>query len=462
MGRMATLMKTSLAATVASFVLVAFVPAVAAAAAPSPPFATFDGSESFTSIDTSHGDDPTIYTWTYVAHWHLVYEEEGAAPAIGPGGSSISMTDLAVVKGGGAAATTLCQASVTENTSNNLNQTLGVISELGVAKGRATVAIQVNRPTTYLDSTGQGGSCRTRLAPLPDPLPGTLSVKGTLAVTGTTYTGIVAVGGHSAGTTKGTQADYTWNVALTGSIEFGLPVSTYVALGDSYSSGQLQPLLPGGAACSRSSLSYAIDYDPLADVLACSGATIGNIRADQVPLIPSTTRLVTVTAGGNDTGIYYKLINCVTGSATFIDCKSQYQLANFSTLQPQLVGLYQAIHDRAPKAQLYVMGYPDAFPATPQKDCPGLGAGSYLKVYGTDAPYFYGLVQELNRVVKRAAAASGVAHYVEPFSGHDVCSSDSYFMPLDTPTVIEKLHPNSAGHAAWAQLLRDAAGAPPS
>jgi hypothetical protein len=92
----------------------------------------------------------------------------------------------------------------------------------------------------------------------------------------------------------------------------------------------------------------------------------------------------------------------VTGSATLIDCTSQYHVADFSELQPQLVGLYQAIHDRAPKAQLYVMGYPDAFPATPQKDCPGLGAGSYLKVYGTDAPYFYGLVQQINRVAKRA------------------------------------------------------------
>jgi hypothetical protein len=119
-----------------------------------------------------------------------------------------------------------------------MNQTLGVISELGLSKQRATVAIQVNRPTTYLDSSGQGGSCNTRTAPLPDPIPGTLSVDGALAVTGTTYTGIVAVGAHSAGTTNEAQADYGWNVALSGSIEFGLPVSTYVALGDSYSSGQ--------------------------------------------------------------------------------------------------------------------------------------------------------------------------------------------------------------------------------
>ena len=71
------------------------------------------------------------------------------------------------------------------------------------------------------------------------------------------------------------------------------------------------------------------------------------------------------------------------------------------------------------------------------------------------------MIQELNRVVKRAAAASGFAHYVEPFSGHDVCGSDSYFMPLDTPSALEKLHPNVAGHAELARLLRAAAGPSP-
>jgi lysophospholipase L1-like esterase len=284
---------------------------------------------------------------------------------------------------------------------------------------------------------------------------------GALTVTGTTYTGIVPVQAHSSGTQKGANADYRWNVVVNGAVEFGQPLTPYAALGDSYSSGQLPPLLPGGEACSRSSLSYAVDYDPIADVLACSGATINNIRDDQVPLVPTRARLVTITAGGNDTSIFLQLINCVTGSATFTDCASQYKIADFSDLEPRLVALYKAVHEQAPKAQIYVMGYPDAFPATPQASCPGLGAGGYLKVYGTDAPYFYALVQELDRVVKRAAAASGTAHYVTPFSGHDVCSTDSYFMPLDTPSALEKLHPNAAGHMALAQLLQDAAGPPP-
>ncbi len=425
-----------------------------------PPFATFNGSETFTSVDTTPGANPTVYTWTSTAKWHLVYPVEGAAPATDQG-SSIAMTYNATVKTGSAAATTVCNSSVTFKTANNLNQVLGPITEVGVVKSRQRVSIQVNRPTTYLDSTGEGGTCNTKGAALADPLPGTLPATGVLANTAGVYTGSVPVAAHSAGSKAGPDANYKWNVVVNGVIDFGQPAALYTALGDSYSAGQLPPFLPGGEACARSSLSYALDYDSTANVLACSGATINNVLNDQVPLIPETTQLVTVTAGGNDTTILLQLENCVAGSATLIDCKSQYHFADFSTLGPRLVALYKAIHEKVPKARLYVMGYPNAFPSAPRTECPGLGVGGYLKVYGTDAPYFYGLIQELNRVVKQAAAASGFAHYVEPFSGHDVCSSDSYFMPLDTPSALEKLHPNAAGHAELSHLLREAAGPSP-
>ena len=371
--------------SVVAAILVALIAAAGSGMAAPPPFATFTGSETFTSVDTTPGVNPSVYTWTATAKWRLVYATEGAPPAVDQG-SSITMTYNATVKTGSEAPTTVCDSTVTLKTANDLNQVLGPITDVANVKGRKRVSIQVNRPTTYLDSTGQGGTCNAKGAALPDPLPGTLPATGVLQKTGSLYTGTVAVAAQSAGSKPGTDADYKWNVVVNGVIDFGQPAAVYTALGDSYSAGQLQPFLPGGEGCARSSLSYAIDYDPGANVLACSGATINNVLADQVPSIPEATKLVTVTAGGNDTTILLQLENCVAGSATLIDCKSQYQFVDFSTLEPRLVALYRAIHEKVPKARLYVMGYPDAFPATPQTECPGLGAGGYLKVYGTDAP----------------------------------------------------------------------------
>jgi lysophospholipase L1-like esterase len=239
----------------------------------------------------------------------------------------------------------------------------------------------------------------------------------------------------------------------------------YVALGDSYSAGQIPPFVPGGDACKRSTRAYAYLYDKHVAFAACSGAQIANVLDEQISFVQRSTKLVTITIGGNDTGIFGTLILCLTKSFSLFRCENAYPAPNFAVLHTRLVSLYKAIHDRAPTARLFVFGYPNALPPKAPSNCPGLFlANPRIGVFASDVPYFYKLVTTLNDTVHRAAQDSGVATFISPdliFAGHDVCSKSSYFFPLDALNAFQTLHPTAEGYTQLASILRRAAGPPP-
>jgi lysophospholipase L1-like esterase len=95
--------------------------------------------------------------------------------------------------------------------------------------------------------------------------------------------------------------------------------STYVALGDSYTSGAgLSPYLAGSNGCSRSPEAYPEDVaramtGAQLEFVACSGATIPQI-ARQVSAARASlanASLVTLSAGGNDVGFSRLSISCI-------------------------------------------------------------------------------------------------------------------------------------------------------
>ena len=98
------------------------------------------------------------------------------------------------------------------------------------------------------------------------------------------------------------------------------PLRTWVAMGDSYASGQGANDYSGGD-CRRSANSYwALLNDRLkhglvsasSDFVACSGATSGAIEAHQLGALNPATRLVTLSAGGNNMGFAEVMTSCVT------------------------------------------------------------------------------------------------------------------------------------------------------
>lgn len=216
---------------------------------------------------------------------------------------------------------------------------------------------------------------------------------------------ISATGQVTSGNCTATSGKYYFTLSQIPTPVSG-PVTgaTYVALGDSYSSGEgLGPFQAGtdvsggltkntchrSASGAYSDLSPAIVLPQVTDraFWACSGATTKDMlnvpgtdgtpkqygQPEQLTTIGSTTKYITVTVGGDDLGFSTIAYSCVTleaGSKVFLSgaaCSAQLKASKkkLSSLQANLTTLYEALLSRAaPGAELVVAGYPKIFPSS--------------------------------------------------------------------------------------------------
>lgn len=240
---------------------------------------------------------------------------------------------------------------------------------------------------------------------------------------------------------------------------------SYVALGDSFSSGQTG----GTAPCFRSSSAYPIVYDPQAIFEACSGATTADITAHQLGPLNRHTGVVSLTAGGDDGQLFQVVVSCVVNGRTPGACRKRLDKSlgspttSMSKIQSNVVNLLNKIRTRAPKAKVYILGYPDPVPKLVPRLCVLplrlWITGGLFGLRQEDAELFYDVIGKLDAAVRAAANKTG-AHYVPPFTGHNICSQDPWFYPLSYSELT--LHPTPAGQKAMAAALRKAAGPPPS
>jgi lysophospholipase L1-like esterase len=228
----------------------------------------------------------------------------------------------------------------------------------------------------------------------------------------------------------------------------------YVALGDSYSAGTgTRP--EGDPACERSP--YA--YGPLVsgernyqlDFQACGGHTIPEVLGEQVQAVNEDTRVVTISIGGNDAGFGPVVKECAEpvfwGSDRCGDMVDDAQEFIRDELPAQLDEVYDEIRERAPEAEVVVVGYPRIFGE--EGDCNG----------GTS--FGDGEIESLNEtgdlladVTREEAEAHGF-EFVDPraaFTGHEVCGDPEYINGLSNPTS-NSFHPNRDGHEAYADLV---------
>jgi hypothetical protein len=321
----------------------------------------------------------------------------------------------------------------------------------------------------------------------------------------------------------------------------------YVAMGDSYSSGEGNPpYYPDSDTktntCHRSKYGYptmiklpgqpvpiARDGSDNFAFIACSGAETtgiteaakfgltpdekkwnkaGNtdwghlqvpfdeLQAEQPQLGPGT-RLVTLTVGGNDARFADVLTGCVTWflKPPFRHCsnpkyvlrrgllptnpKDPMPLVDFEPiviglLKAHLVKTYEAIHEKAPDAEIIVAGYPLLFPSKTTSTCTiGTIAGVPFKLNPADQNWLNEDIGSLlNQTIQGAVAdarAEGVKdiHFVNPaaaFIGHAVCDKDPWINGLigfykgpglSVPKIVDpaSFHPNRAGQEAYAKLI---------
>lgn len=290
---------------------------------------------------------------------------------------------------------------------------------------------------------------------------------------------------------SGIPGRYVFSVRDNGAI-----ASKYVALGDSYQSGEgaydyeTGTDVAGVNLCHRSNNAYShrlVDSNFVKltlDLRACSGAVMSDMLIPtasgkppwndgiaQVNALGTDTRLVTVGIVGNDLE-FSKIVNdCVTRSvlisvpfygAGWTTCKDQLGdrvMKNLKSLQSgkihdDLLDLYRLIRAKAPYARVIVVSYPHFFPkygyASGLTGCGG--------VYRTsDQIWMNSMIDLADTAIGKVAeeAGFGYVNMASSNSGHEQCTAQPAMNSLVGTDLAhidsESYHPNAYGH----QLMAD-------
>jgi len=237
----------------------------------------------------------------------------------------------------------------------------------------------------------------------------------------------------------------------------------YVALGDSFTSGQGAPPYLSGPCLQSKYASYPIITATLSTYRlvaneSCSGANTGAVIAqlgqlpDRLKRPGSPVRLVTLTVGGIDAGSNQVVAAC-TPDPTSATCQAAIVFAGGQLSSPSLglslAATYRAVADAMPNAKIVVFTYPHLF----NDNVSQLGNAVNS---ATDA---------LNTTIKGAAAGvAGVGKNIQvvdvtqEFANHGIGASIPYisFDPSNV-TAQANFHPNALGNSLgyFRALLND-------
>jgi lysophospholipase L1-like esterase len=229
----------------------------------------------------------------------------------------------------------------------------------------------------------------------------------------------------------------------------------YVALGDSYSSGD------GAGGNSGSCEQTANAYGPLwakahvpasFQFAACSGATTTDVINSQLSALSASTTLVSITIGGNDAGFSSTMETCVLSSTS--KCESSVAAGEkviAQTLPGRLNTMLADIRTHAPGAKVVVLGYPEFY---------DLKASFCLGLSSADHKALDGAADQLDSALQTAAASAGdtFADVRGQFSGHELCDGSGWLNSVTLP-INGSYHPTATGQKdGYLPVLTAAAG----
>lgn len=264
----------------------------------------------------------------------------------------------------------------------------------------------------------------------------------------------------------------------------------YVAMGDSFSSGEGNPDFQFGTdedgvnMCHRSPYAYPylLAADPslnlrLTDFVACSGATTDSLinggasdgawgESPQIDSLSEGTDIVTISIGGNNINFAGFIEACLDPSLSCDSTTDVYEQSEdliTDDLPDLLDNLFDEIKERiGPNTQVIVVGYP--LIATD-----GL-VGSLSNCWLVDSTERSAMVEIGNllhyRLIAAVASTSdsrfGFVDPMEsgsPFEDHDMCAEDNYINEYNLLGEREyTAHPNEDGHFAYYELIKEYMG----
>ncbi|WP_030744995.1 SGNH/GDSL hydrolase family protein [Streptomyces sp. NRRL S-31] len=231
----------------------------------------------------------------------------------------------------------------------------------------------------------------------------------------------------------------------------------YVALGDSYSSGVGSgSYISSSGDCKRSTKAYPYLWNAAHSpssfaFTACSGAKTDDVLANQLGSLNSSTSLVSISIGGNDAGFSDVMTTCVLQSDS--SCLSRINTARAyvaNTLPGKLDTVYDSIRAKAPSARVVVIGYPRFY----------LLGQSCLGLSETKRSAINDAADYMNATIKTRVAAHGFVFgdVRSTFTGHEICSADSWLHSVDWLDIGESYHPTASGQSGgYLPVLTNAA-----
>lgn len=242
----------------------------------------------------------------------------------------------------------------------------------------------------------------------------------------------------------------------------------YVALGDSFSSGEgAPPYDADSGACRRTPRGWArLLAEDLPTIVsldhrACSGARAPHLTGPwegrelpaQIPDTPDrAVTLVTLTIGGNDVGFGDIVGRCFVLSCASVPTDPGF-LGAVNQLRADLTTtVYPAIAAAYPNARIAHVGYPRLTPADgePVRGCAWLSGG--------DQRAAEQMVTILDTAIEAAAQDTPGVTYVDTtdaLEGHELCSGDSWLNPVRIGGE-SAAHPTAEGQRALADAVAEA------
>ena len=289
-------------------------------------------------------------------------------------------------------------------------------------------------------------------------------------------------------------------------------ITGYVALGDSYSSGEGTGDYDTATdsatnRCHRSTHAYGsiLGQGKPFTFRACSGSISFDMftpnhanpsEQAQVLNVAADTEKITFSIGGNDVGFVDTVTACVLPTRCSDDKNLKYITnkridaleGRGSAKAPKDKQGYEAdivpitriidnLRKRAPYARIVVVGYPRLFGENKKLyRYDGDDKNSYCTIGGflggaqidiEEAKFMNGLQASLNNALRRSVQAAGGSRasveFADPtkrFAGHAFCDSgESWFYPVALNFADpQSLHPTIAGQNAYADIVREKLG----
>jgi lysophospholipase L1-like esterase len=252
------------------------------------------------------------------------------------------------------------------------------------------------------------------------------------------------------------------------------PDPAYVSLGDSYAAGPLIPVQVPLFGCLKSNNNYAnLTARNLGLTLkdaSCSGAETEDMTSPQnvdpdgpnppqFDSLTKRTRIVTVQIGGNDIGFSSIARDCANATSNEgTPCQDRYAhdgrdeiSERIQATAPKVAAVLQGIHQRSPKARVFIVNYAAILPDE------GPGCWPQMPITDGDVPYVRAKEKELNAMIAAQAAANGaeLLDWYTASIGKDACKPPviRWVEPVVPVNAAAPVHPNLGGMIGASELL---------